>query len=204
MTVAGFLAYALALGIAAAIPGPGVVALAARALPSVFWAGMAFAGGLILGDLTYLAAALFGLSRLAEALGDVFVVRIAAALYLGSIAVRLWRSGARAQPVASRQADCPCTSFLAGLTVTLAIPKTIVFDPAVLPTLLDLRGVTGSDCAVPVAVTALVLIAVMTPCPALALRTRHAVRDSAFHRGLNRSAAAIMAGAAIWTVARRA
>ena len=43
MTTAGFLAYALALGVAAAIPGPGVVALVARALASGFWAGMAFA-----------------------------------------------------------------------------------------------------------------------------------------------------------------
>ncbi len=34
MTTTGFLAYALALGIAAAIPGPGVVALVARALAS--------------------------------------------------------------------------------------------------------------------------------------------------------------------------
>jgi threonine/homoserine/homoserine lactone efflux protein len=95
-------------------------------------------------------------------------------------------------------------SFLAGLTVTLANPKTIVFYLAVLPTLLDLRTVSQSDFATLVAVTTLVLVGVMTTYAALASRARHALQSSAFHRRLNRSAAAIMAGAAIWTVARRA
>jgi len=205
VTQASFLAYALALGVAAAIPGPGVVALVARSLASGFWAGMAFAVGLILGDLTFLAAAVFGLTRAAEALGDVFVVvRFGAGLYLGYLAVQLWRTAARTQPVAGREADSPLASFLAGLTVTLANPKTIVFYLAVLPTLLDLRTVSQSDFATLVAVTTLVLVAVMTPYAALASRARHALQSSAFHRRLNRSAAAIMAGAAIWTVARRA
>jgi len=204
MTTAGFLAYALALGVAAAIPGPGVVALVARALASGFWAGMAFAAGLMLGDLTFLAAAVFGLTRVAEALGDVFVVvRIGAGVYLGYLAIQLWRAAARAQPVAGCNADRPFRSFLAGLTVTLANPKTIVFYLAVLPTVLDLRTVTGSDFAGLVAVTALVVAVVMTPYAALASRARHALQTAAFHRRLKRGAAAIMAGAAIWTVARR-
>lgn len=204
MTKAAFLAYALALGLAAAIPGPGVVALVARALASGFLAGMAFALGLILGDLTYLAAAVFGLTRVAEALGDVFVVvRICAGLYLGFLAVQLWRASAHAALVTPRKADTSLGSFVAGLTVTLANPKTIVFYLAVLPTLLDLRAVTRADFALLVAVTALVLVAVMTPYAALASRARRALQGAAFQRRLNRSAAAIMAGAAIWTIARR-
>lgn len=205
MTPTGFLAYAVALGFAAAIPGPGVVALVARALASGFWAGMAFAAGLMLGDLTYLAAAVFGLTRVAEALGEVFVVvRIGAGLYLGYLAIQLWRAAAQTRHVAAHGAGRPMESFLAGLTVTLANPKTIVFYLAVLPTLLDLRAVGPGDFAVLVAVTALVLVAVMTPYAALASRARYALQTAAFHRRLNRGAAAIMAGAAIWTVARRA
>lgn len=145
MTQAGYIAYALALGLAAAIPGPGVVALVARALASAFWAGMAFATGLILGDLTYLAAAVFGLTRIAETLGDVFVlVRICAGLYLGSLAIQLWRASAPGSRAEDRTSDRPLGSFVAGLTVTLANPKTIVFYLAVLPTLLDLRVVTDA------------------------------------------------------------
>lgn len=205
MTQTGYIAYALALGLAAAIPGPGVVPLVARALASAFWAGMAFATGLILGDLTYLAAAVFGLTRIAEALGDVFVlVRICAGLYLGSLAIQLWRASAPGSRAEDRTSDRPLGSFVAGLTVTLANPKTIVFYLAVLPTLLDLRAVTQGAFAVLVVITALVLVAVMTPYAALASRARSAFRSSAFHRRPSRSAAAIMAGAAFWTLARRA
>jgi hypothetical protein len=46
MTLAGFIAYAGALAIAAAIPGPGVTALVARALGSGFRSSLIMALGL--------------------------------------------------------------------------------------------------------------------------------------------------------------
>ncbi|SFS85309.1 LysE family translocator [Methylobacterium sp. yr668] len=205
MTLAGFLTYALALGVAAAIPGPGVVALVARALGAGFGAAMAFSLGLILGDLTYLAAAIFGLSLIAEALGAVFVVvRYGAALYLAYLAFRLWRAAGAAARVEGESRDRPWTSFVAGLTITLGNPKTIVFYLAILPTLVDLRGVTAADCVSLVVITAAILFAVMTPYAALAARARESLRRPAFRARLNRGAAAIMAGAAVWTVLRRA
>jgi threonine/homoserine/homoserine lactone efflux protein len=205
MTFAGFMTYALALGIAAAVPGPGVVALVARALGSGFRPAMAFLAGLVLGDMTYLAAAIFGLALMAEALGDVFaLIRIFAGLYLAYLAIRLWSSAGTALGITHGAADRAIASFAAGLTITLGNPKTIVFYLAVLPTILDLRGVSAGDFAALIAVTALVLVAVLVPYAALAARARTTLERPAFRRRLNRSAAAIMAGAAIWTVARRA
>ncbi|XYD10251.1 LysE family translocator [Methylobacterium sp. NMS12] len=205
MTLAGFLTYALALGVAAAIPGPGVVALVARALGSGFGAAMAFSLGLILGDLTYLAAAIFGLSLIAEAFGAVFVVvRYGAALYLAYLALRLWRAAGAGARVEGECRDRPWTGFVAGLTITLGNPKTIVFYLAILPTLVDLRGVTATDFATLLVVTVAILLAVMTSYAALAARARASLRRPAFRARLNRGAAAIMAGAAVWTVLRRA
>lgn len=205
MTSAGFLTYALALGVAAAVPGPGVVALIARALSSGFKAAMAFAVGLVLGDLTFLSAAVFGLALIADTLGELFVVvRLGAGLYLAILAVRLWRSAGRTDRVEGGPADRPLASFVAGLTVTLANPKTIVFYLAVLPTLIDLRTITAGDYATLVGLTGSVLAVVMTPYAALAARARDSLREPAFRARLNRGAAAIMAGAAIWTIARRA
>lgn len=205
MTRAGLVTYALALGVAAAIPGPGVVALVARALGSGFGAAMAFLVGLILGDLTYLAAAIFGLSLIAEAFGTAFVVvRYGAALYLAYLAFRLWRAAGSAARFESEARDRPLTSFVAGLTITLGNPKTIVFYLAILPTLVDLRGLTATDFVTLVIVTAAILLAVMTPYAALAARARESLRRPAFRARLNRGAAAIMAGAAAWTVLRRA
>ncbi|CAM2975087.1 LysE family translocator [Methylobacterium mesophilicum] len=205
MTSAGFLTYALALGVAAAVPGPGVVALVARALSSGFKAAMAFAVGLVLGDLTFLSAAVFGLALIAETLGELFVVvRLCAGLYLAILAVRLWRSAGRTDRVEGGPAERPLASFVAGLTVTLANPKTIVFYLAVLPTLVDLRTITAGDYATLVGLTGSVLAVVMTPYAALAARARNSLSELAFRARLNRGAAAIMAGAAIWTIARRA
>ena len=49
MTLAGFVTYAGALAIAAAIPGPGIVALIARALGAGFRPAIFMAAGLIVG-----------------------------------------------------------------------------------------------------------------------------------------------------------
>ena len=60
MTLAGFVAYSGALALAAAIPGPGVTALVARALGSGFRSSLFMSLGLILGDLTTAATFMAG------------------------------------------------------------------------------------------------------------------------------------------------
>ena len=73
MTLAGFIAYSGALALAAAIPGPGVTALVARALGSGFRSSLFMSLGLILGDLTYLTAVVLGLAIVAQSFGLVFL-----------------------------------------------------------------------------------------------------------------------------------
>ncbi|ALN71155.1 LysE family translocator [Aureimonas sp. AU20] len=205
MSAAGFLAYALALALAAAIPGPGVVALVARALGAGFRQAMGFTLGLILGDLTFLTAAVFGLALVAQAMGELFtIVRFVAAAYLGYLAWKLWRAAGNAAEVEAMASETVLGSFLAGLTVTLANPKTIVFYLALLPTLVDLQHVGPADYAVLVVLTTLVLFLVMTPYAALAARARHVLRRPSVLARLNRSAALILGGAAIWSLVRRA
>lgn len=204
MTPTSLAAYCLALAIAAAIPGPGVVALVARSLGSGFRHGLAFLGGLVLGDLAYLAAACFGLAIVAEAFGEVFtVIRYLAAAYLAYLAVVLWRSAGEMGRIEAMASERMSKSFLAGFVVTLSNPKTIFFYLALLPTLLDLSRIGLRDFAVLVPATALVLVVVLTPYAALAWRARAALRRPEMLARLNRSAAAILAGAAVWTVMRR-
>lgn len=118
---------------------------------------MAFSAWLILGDLTFLSAAMFGLTLIPETLGEVFIVRLCAGLYLAYLAVLLWRSAGQTDRIEDRPADRPLSSFIAGSTVSLANPKTIVFDLAILPEIVDLRTVTAGNFGVPVGLTALVL-----------------------------------------------
>ena len=94
MTLAGFITYSGALAIAAAIPGPGVTALVARALGSGFRSSLFMALGLMLGDLTYLTAVVLGLAFVAQTFGMVFLaIKWLGVAYLAWLAYAFWTAG---------------------------------------------------------------------------------------------------------------
>ena len=204
MSLTAFLAYAIALGIAAAIPGPGVAALVGRALGTGFARSVPMLLGLAVGDVIYLTLAIAGLAFIAKAFATAFlVIKLAGAAYLLWLAWRFWTQGIAIQEVeksAGRRDGI--ASFLAGLAVTLGNPKTIVFYMAILPAVMDLGAVTLAGYGVLVLLTFLVLFAVLLPYIALPARARMVFTDPRALRRLNRSAALAMTGAAGWIVAR--
>jgi threonine/homoserine/homoserine lactone efflux protein len=206
MTVAGFIAYSGALAIAAAIPGPGVTALVARALGSGFRSSLFMAFGLMLGDLTYLTAVVLGLALVAQTFGTVFlIVKWLGALYLAWLAWTFWRSGITPETVeAKKGAGGFVASFLAGLTVTLGNPKTMIFYLALTPTLIDLRTVTMSDYLILAALTTATLLVVLVPYLVMAAKARSLLKAPRALKVLNRTAAAFMGGAALAIASRSA
>ncbi|WP_370320237.1 LysE family translocator [Oricola sp.] len=197
MTLTGFLTYTLALGIAAAIPGPGVIALVARALGSGFRSTLPMLFGLALGDVVYLSAAVLGLAYIASSFGTVFmVIKYAGVAYLIWMAVSFWRQGVTAEKVAAQTAGDALSSFFAGFMVTLGNPKVIVFYLALLPTFLDLSTVTPVDFAVLIVLTFAILVAVLIPYIGLAGRARHMLQSPRALKVMNRIAASFLAGAA--------
>ncbi|NGN44100.1 LysE family translocator [Mesorhizobium sp. CGMCC 1.15528] len=198
MTLAGFVTYAGALAIAAAIPGPGVTALVARALGSGFSSSLAMSLGLICGDLTYLTAVVLGLALVAQTFGTVFlVIKWLGVAYLAYLAWTFWTSGITPENIEARKGKGGLfTSFLAGLTVTLGNPKTMIFYLALTPTLVDLRTITVADYGILAVVTVLVLLVVLVPYLALAAKARWLLKTPRALRTLNRTAAVFMAGAA--------
>ena len=198
MTLAGFIAYSGALAAAAAIPGPGVTALVARALGSGFRSSLFMAFGLVLGDLTYLTAAVLGLAFIAQTFGTVFlVIKWLGVAYLAYLAWSFWRSGITPEKVEARKGTGGAlTSLVAGLAVTLGNPKTMIFYLALTPTLVDLRAITAADFAILVACTVGVLLVVLVPYLALAAKARWFLQTPRALKALNRTAAAFMAGAA--------
>ena len=197
MTLTGFLTYTLALGIAAAIPGPGVIALVARALGSGFRSTLPMLFGLALGDVVYLSAAVLGLAYIASSFGTVFmVIKYAGVAYLIWMAVSFWRQGVTAEKVAAQTAGDALSSFFAGFMVTLGNPKVIVFYLALLPTFLDLSTVTPVDFAVLLVLTFAILVAVLIPYIGLAGRARNMLQSPRALKVMNRIAASFLAGAA--------
>ncbi|HWJ87569.1 MAG TPA: LysE family translocator [Pelagibacterium sp.] len=204
MNVLEFLPYAIALAVAAAIPGPGIAACVGKALGSGFRPAVWFSTGLVLGDLTYLALAVLGLAAVASAFSGIFtVIKIAGAAYLLWLAWSFWRAGIDPDKVETRKGDGAWSSLLGGYSLTLGNPKTIIFYMALLPTVVDLQAVTPERFAWLAAITVVVLYAVTIPYVALAARARNFLRNPRALKALNRGAAGAMAGAAAYIVLKQ-
>ncbi|TIO05464.1 MAG: LysE family translocator [Mesorhizobium sp.] len=205
MTLTGFLAYSAALGIAAAIPGPGLTALVARALGSGFCSALAMSFGLMLGDLTYLTAVVLGLAFVAQTFGMVFlVIKWLGVAYLAFLGWRFWTSGITPETVEAKKGRGGLvSSFAAGLAVTLGNPKTMIFYLAVTPTIVDLKTITLVDYGILVALTVVVLLLVLVPYLALAAKARGFLKSPRALRALSRTAAGFMVGAAAAIAARQ-
>lgn len=210
MSIEMLLAFALALGLAAASPGPGVVALVAHALRRGFRGSLAFVCGMIVGDLAFLALALSGLAVVAGTMGGLFVViKLAGAAWLVVLGVKAWRApavpvivqaqGAKAASTAGRG---PVFQGLAGAALILGNPKTMLFYLAVLPTILDLRAVTATGAALAAGVAVAVNLAVLLAYAGLAARARALFADARAVRRLNRASGAAMIGAGVAVATR--
>ena len=144
--------------------------------------------GLIAGDLTYLTAVVLGLALVAQTFGMVFlVIKWLGVAYLGFLAWTFWTSGITAENVEARRGKGGlAASFLAGLTVTLGNPKTMIFYLAITPTIVDLKTITA-DYGVLAALTVLVLLVVLVPYLLLAAKARWFLRSPRALRVLNRA-----------------
>ena len=90
MDATALIVFAGALLVAAASPGPGLAALVARVLARGRSGAVAFTAGLAIGDVVWLAAAVTGLSALAQAFAGVFlVVKYLGAAYLLYLTYRI-------------------------------------------------------------------------------------------------------------------
>ena len=93
MPILSFIGLSIALFVFAAIPGPGVFATVSRSLASGFRPAVAVVSGIILGDIVYLLFAIFGLSFVAQALGEFFIyVKICGGIYLVWLGLKIWFS----------------------------------------------------------------------------------------------------------------
>ena len=195
-TIAPFVAYAIALGIAAAIPGPGVAAVVGRSLGSGAAGALPFVLGLALGDVVFLTVAVLGLSVVSATFAGVFTaVKVAGGLYLLWLAWRFWTAGVDPARVERERSRSGWMAGMSGLAVTLGNPKTVVFYLALLPNVIDLASVTLIDWAVLSALTLAVLFAVMLPYSLAAARLRSVFASAVALRQLNRGAALFIGGA---------
>jgi len=221
MTFQTGIALALAMFALAVTPGPGVLVTTSRALASGVRPALVVILGIVSGDLVYLLLATFGLSMIADALGELFVVvKIVGGLYLIGLGLRMWlrrptgalvgglaggaqaaaRPAAESAPVAETS---PLGNYATGLATTLSNPKVILFYGGFLPTFIDLSSLHAADLAIILGIVAAVLFSVMGCYALLAARARAFVARTSATKWLERVAGSAMIATGAVVLLRR-
>jgi len=199
LTVYSAIGFSVAMLVLAASPGPGVFATIARALASGFRPSLAVICGIVLGDVIFLLFAAFGLSMVAQALGNMFfIVKICGGAYLIWLGVRIWLK--KPEPVIgnqNRNIHSQWGNFATGLVITLSNPKVILFYCGFLPTFLDLSALTLIDLVIVVTIITAVLGCVLGTYAFLASRARRMFTNQQAVRRLNRAAGGVMVAAGV-------
>ncbi len=203
MTRESALAFALAVAVFAATPGPAILACVAEALGFGFRSAVALASGIVLGDVFFLLLAVYGLSVIADALGGLFlVVRMAGSGYLIWLGWRLWTAEVRTGGDAAGVVPSGGRGFRAGLLLTLGNPKVIFFYLGFLPAFMDLPAVRGRDVAEVVVILVTVLMTVNVSYAWMASRAREWVRGVPAMRRLHRAAGTALGAIGVYVWAR--
>ena len=191
-----FLIYCGLYGLAVAIPGPGVVAIVARALGGGFRSTLPAIAASVVGDIVLMTLSVLGLALIARVMGGLFlVIKLAGGAYLIYMAYKYWTARTEAldavEPATARQ------GFTAQLFVTLGNPKAIGFFVALLPTLVDLHSLRPIGYAQLVSVSLILLPAITLSYAGLAARLRGVMASAKARKRINRTAAVVMAGAGL-------
>jgi threonine/homoserine/homoserine lactone efflux protein len=198
MTFASLATYCVALAIAVAIPGPGVMALIGTALGGGLKRAIPMIAGIAFGDVTWLAMAVLGLAAIAELYAEAFtIIRYIGVAYLLFLAWKFWTSSStfKAEEVTTKRTAL--AAMLNGYLITMSNPKAMLFYLALLPVLLDLKSIGIAEFAMVIPATYVILFVVLMPYALLASGAREWLKSSSIYKMMNRTAAALIGTAAI-------
>jgi len=200
MTTASLIAYALALMLAVATPGPAMLAVIGRGLANGTRAALLMAAGVAVADVLLGSLALLGLAALMAAFSWLFfVVKYAGAAYLIWLGIRMWRT-ARApapQPSPTGKRD-----FIVGMAIALSNPKAILFHASLMPLIIDLRLLDQGSALVILAIIFSANLVIMSAYALLAGRGAAWFRTPGRMRWLNLAGGGSMVGAGVIVAAR--
>jgi len=207
MNLGSILLFAAVIAIANATPGPTILTLIARVLSMGPARNIGFAIGLVLGDVLWLATAVFGLAALAREAHEVMVVlKYAGAAYLIYLAYRMWTA-----PIADPVQDdggrklrpgSIAGSIAGGLAMAISNPKTMLFYLALLPNLVPLTTISATSFAELSVLLVVVYSAVLAAYMVSVAYARRLIASPRALRYTNRGSAILMTGTAAMVATR--
>lgn len=195
MTIAASLSLFIAMVILAVIPGPGIFAVVARSISSGLAQGMVTVAGIVFGDYVFILLSLYGLSALAQSMGDLFLaIKYAGAAYLCWLG---WQM-IKAKPINAELPELTAVStlgnFITGLLTTLSNPKAILFYVSFFPAFIDMQSVSLLDAGIIMLVASIAVGGVMAAYAYAANKARTLLNNTKANRALNITAGGIMLG----------
>lgn len=196
MSLFSMFAFAGAMFLLAATPGPGVFATVSRALASGFSNASFVVLGIVLGDIVFLLFAIFGLKSVALFLGELFVfVKYIGGVYLIYLGYKILTSKEKSVEIKGKEELSWKKNFLTGLLITLSNPKVILFYLGFLPTFVDLNSLSAFDIVAISIIVTIVLGGVMLAYAYSASGAKKLFRSKSAQKRMNITAGSVMIGA---------
>lgn len=205
MDVSSTLTFFLVMLALAAMPSASVALVVVRSATHGVPNGLAVAAGIVLGDLVFVALALFGMSVLAETLGAVFaLLKYAAAGYLIWVGITLLRSATTPVPTPTPAGGRSSlfASLTAGLLLTLGDIKAILFYASLFPNLFDLAALAPADVLIIAAVTICTVGGVKVAYAVAANNVVGRLRGAKGHRFAQVAAGGVLTGTGAYVIFR--
>lgn len=197
-TTAAMFSVMLALAL---VPGVSVLTVSARTAAYGFVHGVSTTVGIVAGDIVFILIAIFGLSLLADATGDMFVVvKLLGGVILAWMAFSLWKTRAATDTISEHGGTSLFSSFITGLLITLADQKAILFYLGLLPAFIDLSMIGPGETAIIIVTASLAVGGAKLAYAGLANRARLFAHGSSALTWLNLTAALALAATGAYLI----
>ncbi|BAU63488.1 unknown protein [Stanieria sp. NIES-3757] len=154
MTFSSMVALFSAMIVLASIPSLSVLAVSTRSATFGFIHGVFTTIGILIGDIVFIIIAIWGLSLIAETMGNLFVlIKYLGGIYLIFLGIGLCRSKTKVLPTQEVVKSSLMSSFMTGLLITLGDQKATLFYLGFFPAFLDLSQVSYLDTVIIIGIT---------------------------------------------------
>ena len=189
--------------VGALIPGVSVLTVSARTATSGFIHGLFTTIGIVVGDIIFILLAIFGLSVLAETMGNLFIlVKYLGGAYLIWFGIVLWRSKSKAVAVEGAIESSLLSSFLTGLFITLGDQKAILFYFGFFPAFLDLSTISYFDTIIIILMATIAIVGAKLGYAFMAVRASLFFKSASANNWIKIVAGTVMIGIGVFLVVR--
>ncbi|WP_446418216.1 LysE family translocator [Coleofasciculus sp.] len=202
MTFSTIIALFSAMVVLASIPSVSVLAVSTRAATSGFIHGVFTTIGIVVGDIIFIIIAIWGLSLLAGTMGGLFVlIKYLGGAYIIVLGIGLCRSKLNNVETQAVTASSWLSSFIAGLSITLADQKATLFYLGFFPAFIDISKLSYLDTSIIIGITTVAVGGVKLGYAFMADKAR-LLMSSKIRKGINTAAGCVMIAVGVFLVTK--